>query len=90
MVDPRKLMKLVATKNKQYGHTTDNQELFLETLHGVRRSLSRKERRVARAKAREEMFNPHSPEGQDNPLHKAEFEVREITSFVTQKEANGK
>ena len=72
MVDPRKLMKLVATKNKQFGHTTPQQEIFLETLHGTRKNLSRKERRVARAKAREEMFS-----------EKPEFEISEVTRLVT-------
>jgi hypothetical protein len=71
-VDPRKLMKLVATKNKQFGHLTPNQEIFLETLHGTRRNLTRKERRVARAKAREQMFS-----------EKPEFEVPEVTSLVS-------
>jgi len=69
-------MKLVAVKNKQYGHTTNNQELFLETLHGIRKNLSRKERRVMRAKAREQMFG-----------EKPEFNVPEVTSLVTKKEA---
>lgn len=75
-VDPRKLMKLVATKNKQYGHNTEAQELFLETLHGTRRNMTRHERRAARAKAREQMY-----------AEKPEFEVPEVTSLVTKKEA---
>lgn len=75
MVDPRKLMKFVALKNKQYGHNTDQQARFLETLNGVRRSLSRKERRIARAKARDQMFH-----------EKPQFEVSEVTNLVTKKE----
>ena len=73
MVDSRKLMKLVALKNKQYGHTTPTQEIFLETLHGTRKNLSRKERRVARAKARQEMFSS-----------KPEFDVPELSALITQ------
>lgn len=78
MVDPRKLMKLVATTNAKHGHLTPRQTVFLETLHGDRTPLSRKERRVKRAKAREEMFEVHSPAGQDNPFH--------VTNLVTFKE----
>lgn len=74
-VDPRKLMKLVAIKNKQYGHNTQAQEIFLETLHGDRKNMSRKERRIARAKAREEMF-----------AGKTEFEVPELSGLITKKE----
>ena len=74
-VDPRKLLKLAVVKNQAYGHTTVRQDAFLETLHGDRKNLSRKERRVARAKAREEMG-----------LAKPEFEVPEVTNLVTEKE----
>lgn len=71
-VDPRKLMKLVALKNKKYGHLTPTQGIFLETLHGTRTNMTRKERRTARAKAREQMFS-----------EKTEFEIPEVTSLVT-------
>lgn len=79
MVDPRKLMKLVATKNKQYGHNTEAQKIFLETLHGDRKDLSRKERRKIRAKIMHQMFH-----------EKREFEVPELSDLITKKEANGK
>jgi len=79
MVDSRKLMKLVDLKNKAYGHATPDRMIFLETLHGDRKNLSRKERRIVRAKAREEMFS-----------EKPNFEIPEVISQITKKEANGK
>lgn len=71
-VDSRKLMKLVATKNKQFNHLTPKQEIFLETLRGDRKERTRKERRIARAKAHEAMFS-----------EKPNFEVPELTERVT-------
>lgn len=67
-------MKFVAVKNQQYGHATEAQKLFLQTLHGDRRygPVTRKERRIARAKAREQMFG-----------EKEKFEIPEVTNLVT-------